>query len=468
MNDVITTDQTLLERLWHDLGGPSGALPAVSFSGKKRGLPSVYEVSALASASIAAATLAVAELQATRTGESLRRVSIDRGHADAAFHSERHLTALGWEMPAIWDPLAGDYRTRDGFIRLHTNYAYHRDAALRVLGTGATRDAVTQATATWDGEALESAVLSEGGCAAMLRSPAEWRAHPQGQSLTAAPLIDVTTTPVTGSRRDVRGAAPLAGMRVLDLTRVIAGPIGTRVLAAYGADVLRIDPPGFDEVGPLLCDITAGKRRAALDLHRDPDRVRFESLVAQTDLIVHGYRADALARLGFGNDRLRALNPAAVIVCHDAYGWSGPWAHRRGFDSLVQMSCGIAWRGRDVQGGGIQAKPHPLPAQALDHATGYLIAAAACRALTRRLQMQQTSLVRLSLARTAHLLMDLGDLGAIVGEAPAPGAVQPYLEEAVTHFGPVCRVRCPGYIEGIPAEWRIPAGPLGIDPPRFG
>lgn len=470
-------DQRLLEQLWRELQGPGSALEAVRFTGPLRGLPSVYEVSALASASIAAATLAVADLHAARTGSPLRAVHVERAHADAAFACERHLRALGWQLPEVWDPLAGDYPTRDGYIRLHTNYSYHRDAVLRVLGLvagAATREQVAALVAGWDGEQLEHAVVEAGGCAAKLRSPDAWRAHAQGQALLSEPLFDLTSTPAAvqaalGAGRFVfasgaaDGGGVLAGVRVLDLTRVIAGPIGTRFLAAYGADVLRVDPPGFEEVGALLCEVTAGKRRCALQLREPADRERFLELVRAADVIVHGYRGAALDGLGLGNYVLRQHNPNAVIVCHNAYGWTGPWAKRRGFDSLVQMSCGIAWRGRDVSG---QARPVPLPAQALDHATGYLIAAAATRALTRRAQTGATSVVRLSLARTARLLMELGDLGAIEGAAPQPEAA--VMEEADTSMGRVRRVRCPGRIEGIEPAWRIPAGALGIDPARFG
>jgi hypothetical protein len=465
-------DERLLEQLWTELGGPSAALAAVSFSGPKRGLPSVCEVSALASASIGLATLAMAELHAERTGEALRAVHVDRAHADAAFLCERHLRALGWQLPEVWDPLAGDYPTRDGFIRLHTNYSYHRDAVLGVLGLAvgaATREQVAALVARWDGEPLEAAIVAANGCAAKLRSPAEWRVHPQGQALTSAALFELTISPASGALVLQRAAdeiesadKPLSGVRVLDLTRVIAGPIGTRFLAAYGADVLRVDPPGFEEVGALLCEVTAGKRRCALQLHEPADRERFLELVRAAHVIVHGYRGDALERLGLGNDVLRQHNPNAVIVCHNAYGWTGPWAARRGFDSLVQMSCGIAWRGREVTG---KERPVPLPAQALDHGTGYLIAAAAARGLTRRAQTGQASVTRLSLARTAQLLMEQGDLGAITGTAQQPSAA--LLEEADTALGRVQRVRCPAGAEGIEPAWTIPAGPLGSDPPRF-
>ena len=200
------------------------------------------------------------------------------------------------------------------------------------------------------------------------------------------------------------GPLPYSGVRVLDLTRVIAGPVGTRFLAAYGADVLRIDPPGFAEVPALLPETTAGKRTAALDLTAAAGRAAFESLVATADVLVTGLRADALARLGYDDAALAALNPALIVASLDAYGWDGPWRDRRGFDSLVQMSSGIAAAGAAATGAD---HPVPLPVQALDHACGYLVAAAVGRALTRRLTESAVSRIRLSLIGTANLLWSL-------------------------------------------------------------
>jgi hypothetical protein len=455
------TDVSLLARLWNDLGAPSDALASVSLSGPTHALPSLYEVGALASACVAAATLSVALVRSVRTGEPIRASHVSRTHAAVAFRSERYLEASGWSLPAVWDPLAGDYRTRDGWIRLHTNYRHHRDAALRVLRTAETREAVTDAARGWSGDELEAAVVGENGCAARLRSRAEWDAHPQGKAVAASPIFDVATCPAPALDLGDGRPAPLAGVRVLDLTRVLAGPVCTRFLSAYGADVLRIDPPGFEEVGALVPETTVGKRRAVLDLKTDAGRRVLERLVAGAHVMVHGYRADALERLGLGAARRRELNPALVDVSHDAYGFSGPWSARRGFDSLVQMSAGIADRGREAARAD---RPVPLPAQALDHGCGYLLAAAACRALVRSLLAREATTVRLSLARTAKVLTDLGDGGDLAAPDLTDADVDRCREDATTAFGRVRRVRCPGRIEGFEPRWSTPAGPLGSDP----
>jgi hypothetical protein len=424
----------------------------------------VYPIAEAASAEVAAATLAVAEVHAARVGSVVRRVHVDARHAVAAFRSERYLRPLGWKLPAVWDPIAGDYESTDGWIRLHTNYAYHRDALLRVLGVPCDRAAVEAAVRKWNVEELESAVVLAGGCAAVMRSDAAWRAHPQGIAVAGEPLVHrevskdgAALLPIPEARD---GAAPLSGVRVLDLTRVIAGPVCTRVLAAYGADVVRVDPPGFQEVFALLPETTAGKRRVALDLRARSDRAAFEQLVAEAHVLVSGYRGDALARLGYSDSDLRAKNPAILVASLDAYGWTGPWCARRGFDSLVQMSSGIALRGAQASG---VVRPTPLPAQALDHGTGYLLAAAVCRALAQRISHREVTSVRLSLARTARWLMDLGETGDCRGGDLTPQDAAPWMESSETPWGRIERVRCPGRIDGFAPAWHRPPGPLGTD-----
>ena len=350
-------ESRLAATLWSALGGDHTLLESVRFSGIGGGLPSRFHVSELATATIAVATLAAAELWAARRGEKLRAVTVDRRLAAAAFQCERLLRPLNWTLPALREPLTGDYETADGWIRLHTNYSYHRDALLRVLDVPAERGRVAAAVRSANATELETAIIDAGGCAATLRTIDAWRAHPQGAALASETLCnwDAAFAP-HALLSDV--SAPLRGVCVLDLTRVIAGPVATRYLAAFGADVLRIDPPEWNEPA-IEPEVTVGKRCARLDLRQASDRARFERLIADADVFIHGYRPEALDGLGLGEDVRRAVNPGLVDVRLDAYGWSGPWRNRRGFDSLVQMSTGIAaagleWRSAD--------KPVPLPA----------------------------------------------------------------------------------------------------------
>lgn len=416
-------------------------------------LASCFPVSDLATAAIGVAGLAAADLLAE--GAPGLPVQVDRHLAAAWFKTS--LRPLGWELPAVWDPITGDYRTRDGWLRLHANAPHHRERALAVLGCANSHDAVAQAMAGGSGEDLETAIVAAGGCAAKLRTQAEWQAHPQGQAVGAEPLIaqEWTVADIASNWRP-DPQRPLQGIRVLDLTRILAGPIATRLLAGLGAEVLRIDPPDWDEPAQAP-EVTLGKRCARLDLRRPADRQRFEALLTSADILVHGYRADALERLGYGVAARRALNPGVIDISLCAYGWSGPWALRRGYDSLVQMSCGIAAAGRDWQGG---EQPVPLPVQALDHATGYLMAAAALRGLALRQRERRAMTARLSLARIAVLLSERP--GASGGPAYGGPEEGDYSEtQEPTAWGPALRLRAPLRIGEVELQWQRPATRLG-------
>lgn len=416
-------------------------------------LPSCFPVTALATASIGAAGLAVSELLGL-SGRA-RAVTVDRHLASAWFGTS--VRPCGWTLPAAWDPIAGDYRTADGWIRLHTNAPRHRAAALAVVDCSGEREAVAAAVVRAAAGPLEIAILRAGGCAAAMRGPDEWQRLDQGRAVRAEPLVSIAELP--GQHRAPRRSdptRPLAGIRVLDLTRILAGPVATRFLAGLGAEVVRIDPPGWDEPS-LAPDVTLGKRCTRLDLHRTADRRHFETLLAEADILVHGYRPDALEQLGYGDARRRTLNPDLIDVALCAYGWTGPWAGRRGFDSLVQMATGIAATGQRWR----QAeRPVPLPVQALDHATGYLMAAASIRGLIARLRDGRAVTARLSLARTARLLTDHP------GSAPGPafgGHQDPDYAPGIEHtaWGPALRLRSPVQIGGTPLRWTRPARDLG-------
>ncbi|WP_111421550.1 CoA transferase, partial [Rhodoplanes roseus] len=388
----------LLGLVWTALGGDPARLSGVRVTGPGD-LPSCFRVTDLASAAVGAASLAIAERIGITTGTT-PAVTVDRRLSSLWFGTS--IVPEGWALPPAWDPIAGDYATADGWIRLHTNAAHHRVAALAVLGVPADRDLVAAAVRSWRADALETAVVGQGGCAATMRTVADWAVHPQGRAVAAEPLVDVVPTDFGTPDRPCDPARPLAGLRVLDLTRILAGPVATRFLAGFGADVLRIDPPGWDEPS-LAPEVTLGKRCARLDLHSREGRDRLLALLADADVLVHGYRPDALDRIGLGADVRRAARPGLVDVSLDAYGWTGPWAGRRGFDSLVQVSCGIAAEGLRRFG---RDRPTPLPVQALDHATGWLMAAAVVRGLTARAATGRGCRARLSLARTAMLLVE--------------------------------------------------------------
>ncbi|MGC8519613.1 MAG: CoA transferase [Steroidobacteraceae bacterium] len=444
---------------WSAVGGEAGAVDDIAFT-EKGGLASAFPVADVASAAIATAGLAVAELVREAEGTAVR-VAVDRRLSALWFGFS--LRPIDWHLPAPWDPIAGDYPARDGWVRLHTNAPQHRAAVVRVLGVTADRECVARAVARWSKTDLESAVIEAGGCAAEMRSIAEWDRHAQGRAVAAEPLIHwAAAEPVERPAWSIAPERPLRGLRVLDLTRVLAGPIATRFLAGYGAEVLRIDPPDWDEPG-VVPEVTLGKRCARLDLRESPGRARFEALLRAADVLIHGYRPGALDRLGLDAAARRKLSPGLVDVALSAYGWTGPWAARRGFDSLVQMSAGIAERGMTWRGAD---KPVPLPVQALDHATGYLMAAAAIRGITCRMRQGLGVEARLSLARTAKLLVDPSTAGAQESFAPETQSDR-RVQIELTDWGAAQRILPPLRIGDAAMCWDSPARRLGSAEPRW-
>lgn len=447
----------LWQQLWHGLRSPDTPLPAVKFNGEER-FSSLYPVTELAGTSLALAMQAAADLVG-----NTRQLEVDTRLASRWF--QHSFAPINRSAPALWDPLAGDYATRDGWIRLHTNAPHHRAAVESVLGQHAGRASLVKVVSRWEKTALEEAVIAAKGCASEMRSVAEWQAHPQGRAVQREALIEQTLQQEAAAPRwRLLPARPLLGIRVLDLTRIIAGPVATRFLAGLGADVLRLDPPGWEEPA-LEEEITLGKRCARLDLASAAGRNMFEALIGEADVLVHSYRADALSGLGYDAETLQTLSPGLIDVSLNAWGWRGPWRNRRGFDSLVQMGCGIADSGRKWK---MSDAPSPLPVQALDHATGYLMAAAVLEGLRQR-QLHHTGFTaHLSLARTACLLTEnpLPDTEPPRGLGPA----KPHdnnVETEITRWGIGYRLRSPVWLPGTPLAWSRSATPLGSALPEW-
>lgn len=433
---------------------PDPATYTVIGSGQR---PSAFAVSELASASLAVVGTELARLmQVLNLSQGQSEVTVDQRLASLWYGYSFRPT--GWQMPSLWDAIAGDYVTADGWIRLHTNLPHHRAAALRVLGCANDRSAVADAVKTWRGDRLESEIVGQGGVSAAMRSRSDWLLHPQGTATANAPLIDWVDPRLISLRNRPQASVkrPLAGLRVLDLTRVLAGPIATRTLAGLGAEVLRIDPPTWDEPG-VIPDISLGKRCAYLDLRSTDDRDRFETLLSKADVLVHGYRPGALDGLGYDLATRQRLAPNLIDVTLNAYGWTGPWAKRRGFDSLVQMSSGIADAGRIWADATV---PTPLPVQALDHATGYLMAAAVLSALRAGANGDVVPRARLSLARTAELLADLRSTATGPDITRATDADFSSTPEH-SSWGPGQRLTAPLHLSSTSMFWERPARHCG-------
>lgn len=444
-----------VERLWRWAGGEPEALEALQLTDEEPVLPSIFRVTDAAAAAVGATTLAAAKLWHERGGVAATpRVRVSARHAAIAFRSERYLRT---DVEPVRDSLTGDHRTLDGWIRLHCNYPAHRTAADAVLGQGSPQQ--------WRAVDLEEAVVAAGGAAAALRSRQQWAAHPQGVAVARLPIVGRARLGEEHGRPLPAARRPLEGVRVLDLTRVIAGPVAGRTLAAHGAQVLRIGADHLALVPDLVVDTGFGKRFAHVDLRTPQGVATVRELVSQADVVLQAYRPGALARLGLGPGDCAALRPGLVYVDISAWGATGPWAQRRGFDSLVQMACGIADEGR-VAAGDPDGPPRPLPAQVLDHATGYLAALGAIQALRHRQVTGAGSHVQVSLAATAAWLDGLGrDPSAATVPDPTADDVADLLREDDTPYGPVRHVSPPGHIEGAPPAWTTPPQRPGADRP---
>jgi len=456
--------RTILEQLWGAAGGDPDVVGDVELTGDDPVLPSSFRVGTVAQTTIAAAALAAAEIWRLRGGRR-QPVKVDMRHAAVEFRSERYLRIAGKPPGPSWDKIAGIYGTGDGRkVRLHTNFPHHRQGMLKLLGCAYDREAVAAALGQWQAERFEAAVAEAGLVATMLRAPAEWADHPQGRAVAHLPLYEITKIGEAPARAPAAHPdRPLAGVRVLDLTRVIAGPVCGRALAAHGAEVMRITAPHLPGLPELDIDTGRGKLSAALDLRAAEDRERLTGLLRQAHVFVQGYRPGGLAALGFAPEACAELRPGIVVVTLSAYGHQGPWALRRGFDSLVQNANGL--NVAEAEAAGVPA-PRELPAQALDHASGYLMAFAAMMALARKAREGGSWHVRVSLAQTGHWLAGLGRVSdGFVCPDIALAEIGDLLDTTDTPFGRITSVRHAARLADTPAHWVRPPVPLGTHAP---
>jgi crotonobetainyl-CoA:carnitine CoA-transferase CaiB-like acyl-CoA transferase len=455
----------ILDGVWSSAGGDPAALDAVMLAGEEPQLPSSFRVAAAAQVSVAASGLAAAEIWRMRTGE-VQSVSVDMRHATIECRSERYLRVDGKPPPPAWDAIAGVYKTGDGrFVRLHTNFPHHRAVVCKVLDCKPERDDVQAALMQWEAEAFETAAYAAGGVVAMMRSYDEWSATTQGKALAGLPLISIEKIGEAAPRPWPNGDRPLAGIRVLDLSRVIAGPVAGRTLAAHGADVMLISGPDLPAIPWLSIDNGRGKLSSFVDLKSEKGRATLQALLAEADIFSQGYRPRALAALGFAPEDAARISPGIVYVTLSAYGQAGPWAERRGFDSLVQTATGF--NHAEGRAAGIVG-PKELPAQMLDHATGYFMAFGAMMARARQAREGGSWHVRVSLAQTGRWLWNLGRLTDGLKTPDFSGdAVAPFIEEMPSGHGVLHAVKPSAVLSKTPAFWARPSVPLGSHPPRW-
>ncbi len=459
------TPRDILRDLWGLGGGDPAVLDNVTLTGDEPILPSSFRVAVAAQVTIAAAGLAAAQIWKARSGEA-QNVSVDMLHAAVECRSERYLRVDDEPPPPAWDAIAGIYKTGDGrFVRLHTNFPHHRDNVCKVLRCEPERDDVQRALMDWEAEKFETAAYAGGCVVAMMRSHEEWIATPHAQEIEKLPLLTIEKIGEADPKPWPKGDRPLSGLRVLDLSRVIAGPVAGRTLAAHGADVMLIASPNLPAIPWLVIDTGRGKLSAFADLKTAQGRDTLRHLLAGADIFSQGYRPQSLAALGFSPDDAARINPGIVYVSLSAYGHIGPWNGRRGFDSLVQTSTGF--NHAEGEAAGVDG-PKELPAQMLDHTTGYLMAFGAMMAKARQAREGGSWHVRVSLAQTSRWLWNLGRIDNGFATPDIAGqAVKQFIEKSSSGFGNLSAVRHTAVMSRTPARWDRPAAPLGSNRPEW-
>ena len=431
-------------------------------------LPTSFRIGDTSTAALSAVGLAVSDLWESRTGRR-QEVSVDARRATASLRSGKYMQMDGAGVSTERNTVMGVYPTKDGrWSYLHCNFPNHRAAALSVLGVAEDRDAVAKAVAKWNAQDLEDAIIEAKGAGGMVRTMEEWAKHPQAAAIANLPLMEIVKLADSPPEALPEGSRPLSGVRVLDLTRVLAGPTCARTLAEHGADVMKIPGAPLPNIGYQEYDTGHGKLNAQLDLRETKDMETLRGLVSQTDVFSQGYRPGTLGGRGLSPEELAELRPGIVYISLCAFSHMGPWASRRGFDTVVQTVSGITNRQGDLFPG---ANPGPqfYPVSAIDYLTGYLMAFGGMVALNRRVHEGGSWLVRISLAQVGRWLVSQGE----IPEADLKNISAEFTPEEIAswstvsdtpmgklgHLGPVLS------LSETPPRWARTSVPLGHHDP---
>lgn len=453
------------------VGLPADAADTVTFTGGTDPvLPTPFRVGVAGSATVAATGLAVSDLWELRTGRK-QSVGVDLRHATASLRSGHYMKLGEGEVSHRRNSIMGVYPTKDSrWSYLHCNFPNHRAAALSVLGVAEDRDAVAKAVLNWNALDLEEAIIAAKGAGGMVRTKAEWAKHPQSAAIASLPLMEVIRIGDAPIEPLPPGNRPLSGIRVLDLTRVLAGPTCARTLAEHGADVLKITAPHLPNLGYQEFDTGHGKLSAHLDLREQRDVETLRGLVRDGDVFSQGYRPGTLGGRGLSPEELIKLRPGLVYVSLCAFSHAGPWASRRGFDTVVQTVSGITSRQAEVVPGKTKG-PQFYPVSAIDYCTGYLMAFGAMVALKRRATEGGSWLVRISLAQVGKWIVDLGEVPeSAARDAPAefpPEELERWSMVSETPSGKLRHLRPTVSLSETPPFWARPSVPLGYNKPAW-
>lgn len=389
--------------------------------------------------------LAICAEHAAAVLRSYVYMKVDTGHADEEWRRQRNRQGISTPHP-----------TKDGrYFLPHMGLPHLAERVLSVLACDFELEAIVEAVSRWNALELEEAIAEVKGCGAMVRSGEEWTAHPQGQVLAQRPVIEIIKIGDSPPEPVPEGDRPLSGVRVLDLTRILAGPTCARTLAEHGADVLMVSAEHLPQSQYFVMDTSHGKRSTFLDINNPEDHSRLTQLVGESDVFSQGYRTDVLARRGFSPEKLAEIRPGIVYTSMNCYGFEGPFAERAGWEQLAQSVTGIA----EEHG---RKRPTLLPAAACDYTTGYLAAYGTLLALGLRAREGGSWHVRASLCQSGMFLyrqerVDYDDDSMEI-EPKILNEITRITETPygkMTHLGPILRM------SETPPRWERPSSPLG-------
>lgn len=453
----------ILVELLKFLGTPLERLDNVVISGNDPILPSPFLIGEAGAAIIAAIGYISSEIWVLKK-HSAQKINVGVRDAAISQRSHEYINVIDGDNQDLWSPISGFYQTKDNrWIQLHCNFPHHQQGVITLLGCENNQTSVMDAVKNWPALELEETLANLGLCAAIVRSPDEWRNHQQSQAIEKLPLIEIMKIGYSKPEPLPMGNRPLSGINVLDLTRVIAGPVCGKTLAEHGATVMLISSPELPYILPLVMDTGFGKLSAYLNLNNSEENEKLIQLVKESDVFIQSYRPEGLAEKGFSPEVLAKYRPGIIYVSFSAYSHVGPWANRHGYDSLVQSATGIVHEQSNT------SAPKHLPAQSLDYITGYLAAAGAMEALRRRAVDGGSYLVRVSLAQTAHWFKKLGRVTSDFSrcEIPTIEQIKPLLTRTITSFGEIEHLAPVLKMSETSPHWDKPSSPLGINQPKW-
>ena len=458
--------------LWEHLGLPSTALSSLSLPGTGLGAPSSFKLGILAQASIGLSALSAALVHSHLNDTAVPEVRVPLQHAVVEFNSSAFLTIDGKSITSSRLPIGGLHKTIDGHVRIHDGFLVHREGTKKLLGCLGEDDRgrIAESIARWTTIDFEKAAIDAGLAVASLRSFEQWDSHPQARAISDFPIIIRKISDESSSQStNIKPGSDkcLRGLRVVEMDRVIAGPVAGKTLAAHGADVVWITSPNLEDQPSNDRDFARGKRTVRLDIDVPEDRERLGRLLEDADVFLQSYRPGSLASRGLSPENIAAKSKNGIICANlSAYGPDGPWSKRRGFDSLVQTCSGMNISEAEHFSAGETARP--LPFQALDHASGYFLSAGITAALYKQATEGGSYAVDVSLAGTMKFLRSLGQYegrsGFHVQQIKRQEDVpREMLEERDSDFGRFTAVKHSAVIEGLDVGWDIMPRPLGSD-----